>query len=330
MIVSFNCLKEDKPGEKWSTLFNKTWPYYKKWFLTEGTTSRKGYLTSVTKLEKYMPEILPIHKQLCELAGGGDLESRFLSMYCPPPYLSGCSQIAWTRDSTALVRNYDYSPKLFEGVMMYTNWIKPVIGVSDCNWGLLDGMNMDGLAVSLTFGGRKNLGTGFGIPVILRYVLETCANVEEAKAVLSKVPVHMSYNVTLLDREKNYTTMYLAPDQPARTIDTAIGTNHQMTIEWADYAKLSGTLERKEFLEECYHDPEETEAGLLRKFLKPPLYNLKFEKSFGTLYTAIYRLENGSAEVRWPSKRLKQSFADYEETKIMINLKDHVHGKLTF
>ena len=39
-------------------------------------------------------------------------------------------------------------------------------------------MNDAGLAVSLTFGGRRALGTGFGIPLVVRYLLETCATVE--------------------------------------------------------------------------------------------------------------------------------------------------------
>ena len=42
-------------------------------------------------------------------------------------------------------------------------------------------MNDDGLAVSLTFGGRRVLGDGFGIPIVLRYLLETCGTVEEAR-----------------------------------------------------------------------------------------------------------------------------------------------------
>ena len=49
------------------------------------------------------------------------------------------------RDNTFLIRNYDYNPALFEGNIVYTHWLKPVMGMSDCTWGLLDGMNADGL-----------------------------------------------------------------------------------------------------------------------------------------------------------------------------------------
>ena len=99
-----------------------------------------------------------------------------------------------------LVRNYDYAPSRFEGVVQSTAWGRHrVIGMSDCLWGLLDGMNDAGLAVSLTFGGRRVLGDGFGIPVVVRYLLETCATVAEARAALGHVPVNLAHNLTLVD-----------------------------------------------------------------------------------------------------------------------------------
>ena len=61
--------------------------------------------------------------------------------------------------------------------------------MSDCLWGLLDGMNDAGLAVSLTFGGRPVLGDGFGIPLVMRYVLETCEDVAEARRGAGPAPV---------------------------------------------------------------------------------------------------------------------------------------------
>ena len=60
--------------------------------------------------------------------------------------------------------------------------------MSDCLWGLLDGMNDAGLAVSLTFGGRRALGDGFGIPLVVRYLLETCDDVAEARETLARLP----------------------------------------------------------------------------------------------------------------------------------------------
>ena len=94
-----------------------------------------------------------------------------------------------------------------------------VLGMLDCLWGLLDGVNDAGLAVSLTFGGRPQVGEGFGIPLVIRYVLDA-ATAEQAVAALRRIPVHMSYNVTVLDTAGQRATVYLAPDQ-ARDRDLA-------------------------------------------------------------------------------------------------------------
>ena len=327
MVLSFSCIQEDKPGEKWKALFDKTWPHYKNWFLSEGYMARKGYLTSITELQKHMPELVPLYEDLLNLVGGGDLEARFLSMYTPPAYMSGCSQVAWTRDSHSLMRNYDYSFKLFEGTMLSTNWLQPVIGVSDSNWGLLDGINVHGLAASLTFGGRKVTGDGFGIPLIIRYILETSKTVEDGLSILNRVPVHMAYNVTLIDTSGSFSTIYLSPDRSPVIVNSPVATNHQEEIEWGDYAVLTGTIERKRFLEEMVASPYETEATLLKRFLHPPLYNTNFEKSFGTLYTVIYRIPTKEITVLWPEQEIRQSFTTFKEeeiTQTMISQKKGV------
>ncbi|MEO7962014.1 MAG: C45 family peptidase, partial [Ginsengibacter sp.] len=272
MILSLNCVKEDSPGEKWKAMFYKTWPSYRQWFLSEGATARPGYLTSSNQLQRYMPELMPVYEKLLALAGGGDLEARFLSMYCPPPYMSGCSQMAWNRDQTFLIRNYDYSPALFEGTMLYTKWLKPVIGISDCNWGLLDGMNADGLAASLAFGGRNAVGEGFGIPLVIRYVLETCTTTSGAVKKLAYIPTHMSYNVTLIDASGEYATIYLAPDKPPVVLPSPIATNQQEEIDWPYYAAITATQERKILLEHINNVQRENEASVTYKFLQPPLY----------------------------------------------------------
>ncbi|MBL7870802.1 MAG: hypothetical protein JNM78_04255 [Cyclobacteriaceae bacterium] len=317
MHISFSCVHEEKPAEKWKALFDRTWPHYKAWFLSEGYFARKGYVTSLGELQDHMPELVPVFEQLVALAGGGDLEARFLSMYCPPAYMSGCSQVAWTRGSNALIRNYDYSLKLFEGTMMYTHWLQPVIGVSDSTWGLLDGMNASGLAASLTFGGRKITGEGFGIPIIMRYVLETSTTVREALQILKRIPVHMAYNITLMDASGIFATVYLSPDRPAAIVSTPVSTNHQHEVEWSDYATLTGTIERKQLLEKLVSNQDETEHSIVKKFLQPPLYSTNFEKSFGTLYTILYRVQDGKIEIHWPELSVKQSFNDFTEQRVV-------------
>lgn len=330
MFIIVRSISESKAGKKWQHRFKKNWPFYKKWFLSEGSDERPGYSSSAEMLEKLMPELFPVYQELCELAGGGDLESRFLSQWCPPPYMSGCSQLAWIKDGPALIRNYDYGIEFFEGMIFKSEWLKPVMGISDSSWGLLDGINADGLIASLTFGGRKISGKGIGIPLIIRYILETCSNVHEAIEVLIRIPVHMTYNVTLIDKNSEFFTVYLSPDRPTEVTHWAAGTNHQHAVEWPDYAQISKTVERKQVLDECWLNPDETRQSLIHKFLEPPLFNTNYKKRFGTLYTAFYDASSLSLDMFWQHMHYKQSFENFNERKDMIQISSSVGHKLTY
>lgn len=44
---------------------------------------------------------------------------------------------------------------------------------------------------------------GFGMSLVLRYMLETAKAVTEALAILNHIPVHMTYNVTMPDITEN-------------------------------------------------------------------------------------------------------------------------------
>lgn len=178
---NFLCIQEEKLGEKWLAHWERVWPHCKRWYVSEGLLRRPGYQSCFAALEKHMPEILPIYEEITKTVGGEDIKSRFLSLYNPPPYLVGCSQAIWDRDELFLIKNYDYGLSLFERTLFKSNWLKPVIGLLDCAWGLLDGINSSGLVASLTFGGKKDIGEGFGAPLVVRYILETCDSVSEAK-----------------------------------------------------------------------------------------------------------------------------------------------------
>jgi predicted choloylglycine hydrolase len=294
-------IAEPTPGAKWQSLFHYHWPAYRRWFLSEGGAARPLYLSSRKALQKHMPELVDTYDRLLELAGGSDLAARFLTMYCPPAYLRGCSQAVWAGPPPLLVRNYDYSPRLFEGTIIRSEWNgRAVIGTSDCLWGLVDGINQDGLALSLSFGGRRAVGVGFGVPLLLRYALELCTNTDEAVDVLCRIPSHMSYNVTALDRTGTYKTVFIAPDREPLVRDLAMTTNHQQDIEWQRHARATATLEREEALKRYLDNYADDAFRLVRAFLRPPLHSTAYRRGFGTLYTAVYHPETLELEYLWP------------------------------
>ncbi len=236
-----------------------------------------------------MPELVPVYQRLVALAGGGDQVARLLALWCPTPYLTGCSQAVWRRGNPVLVRNYDYLPELWDGVLLSSAWTgRRVIGMLDSLWGVLDGINEDGLAVSLAFGGRQVVGPGFGMPLILRYILESCVDVPEAVDVLLRVPSHMSYNVTLLDAAGRYRTVFVAPDRPAAVTHRAIASNHQRVVEWEAYAHATATIGRERVMRARLDDPLETVGRFVQRFLEPPLHTSPAHLGWGTLYTAVY------------------------------------------
>src|SRR5262245_44348163 len=188
--LTFRAVQDDGSGASLQPLFESRWPNYLRWYLQDGDAARPNYLACAHSLEQYMPELVPAWERLTERFGGSDLVARFLSLWRPPPFVGGCTQALGTRDRPALVRNYDFRPQLCDAVLLHGRFAgMTTMSMSDCLWGVLDGVNEDGLCVSLAFGGRRAEGEGFGIAIVLRYILETCRSAKDALEVLRRVPV---------------------------------------------------------------------------------------------------------------------------------------------
>ena len=183
--------------------------------------------------------------------------------------------------------------------------------MSDCLWGLLDGMNDAGLAVSLTYGGRRVLGHGFGIPLVLRYLLETCDNVRRLTGAQT-APVSAIAHAHLADSTGDAVTAYLSPDRGVLFRSIPIATNHQGKVEWTEHAVVTQTVEREECILRMVDDPELAADAFVESFLRQPLYNTTYSRGFGTLYTAAYRPVEGQVEYLWPGTAWKHSFEQFD------------------
>jgi predicted choloylglycine hydrolase len=314
LSLTFHAIAEPQPGDRWRARFEETWPAYRAWYLRDGDAARPSYAVARRMLQEHMPELVGTWERLVELAGGGDLAARLLALYDPPPLVSGCSQAVFGGPAPVLVRNYDFDPTVLEGVVWCSTLTgRRVIGMTDCLWGLLDGMNDAGLAVSLAFGGRRATAEGFAIALVLRYLLEVCATTEAALAVLGRIPVQAAYNLTLLDRGGHAVTATVGPDGPPVVRATAVATNHPQHVEWAEHARATGSVEREGRLLDLLADPATAEEAFVEAFLAPPLHNTAYAAGFGTLYTAVHRPADGSIEYRWPGVRWRQSLHAFEE-----------------
>lgn len=263
-----------------------------------------------------MPELLPTWERLRALTGGGDRAARFLSTWCPPAYLGGCSLAARADESgIRLVRNYDLSPDLNEGLLLHSSWSgRAVMGMVEFLWGLSDGINDAGLAVALAFGGRHETAVGFGITTILRYVLEVCDTVEEALTVLRRVPSHMAYNVVLADRSGRTAGVEIQPGGGARLTPRAIATNHQRGASSARPA-FTRTLERYAHLS----DLRTPARDLHLQFTAQPLLQDRYDQGFGTLFTAEYDPSAGAMRLIWPDQHWPQTLHGFREGRRIID-----------
>ncbi len=312
--ISFRAVR----GSRLPELFAERWPAYRRWYLKDGDAARPSLEEARSALERHMPELAPTWSALVEAVGADELGARMLTLYDPPPLLSGCSQAALPGEA-ALVRNYDYDPHLFDAVVLETRLADTrVIGMADQLWGLLDGVNDRGLAASLTFGGRRCGGRGFSMPLVIRYILETCASVADAVAALERIPVQAAYNVTLVDGHARHATVWLAPGEPARITADRVATNHQGVVDWPEHARWTRTVERLDHLDRLL---ERDAASVIEAMLEAPLRNTDYAGGFGTLYTAVYRADAGTLEYRWPGASRRQSFADFREETFAVDLR---------
>jgi predicted choloylglycine hydrolase len=296
-------IDEPRPGPRWKALFDETWPEYRRWWLQQGTDARPSRAQAEQALRLHMPELVGVYERLVELSADDDTAAAMLTLWNPPPFIVACSQAVVPDSRTGepvLVRNYDYDPRLFEATVHRSQWSsRAVLGTGDCLWGLVDGINDAGLAVSLTFGGRREVGEGFGVPIVIRYLLEVCDDVAAATAALARLPHQLSYNITLCDRSGAVATVFVAPDRAARVTEQRETTNHPETVEWPEHAQWVMSVERLERLRQLQRD-DVTADGLIAAMLEPPLLARRWDEGFATLYTAAYRPAGGSLDYHAP------------------------------
>jgi predicted choloylglycine hydrolase len=97
-----------------------------------------------------------------------------------------------------------------------------------------------------------------------------------------------------------------------------VATNHRGTVpEYPERARSLRSVERQQLLLtllDCEHDA----TGLISAFLRPPLRSTEYGRAFGTLYTAVYRPNDGVVDYLWPGDSWRRKFDSPDETKTVI------------
>ena len=295
--------------------FGQAWPAYHRWYLSQGEAARPSYAQCRQAIETHMPELATTYDALVEAVGGGDLEARFLSHWCPPPLFAACSMLTYTRERNVLIRNYDYPPLLCDNIVLRSNWHgKPVMAMTDCLWGALDGVNADGLSVAIAFGGRPVVGTGFGIGLVVRYVLEFATSVNDAVAILRRIPLQLAYNVALVDASGDSAIVYVGPDRESVVSGATTAGNRQGETEWPEHAAFCDTVTREAAMADSASDSTLDVAALVDRFHSAPIHRSTATSTWGTVYTASYDSDLRTLELSWPDDRWSLSLDAFEES----------------
>ena len=156
--------------------------------------------------ERWFPAIL---EELRGLADGqgcafADLSAVLLTMYCFVPEVH-CSVFAVCRNGwTILGRNSDFLPAL---EALNANCLyqfsdgRGFLGNTTAFLEMEDGVNRWGFAAGLTSVAPVRPEPGLNAGMLLRLLLETCRNVEEALTLLRQVPTASSHTLVLADRQ---------------------------------------------------------------------------------------------------------------------------------
>lgn len=208
---------------------------------------------------------------------------------------SGCSILT---GSEFMVRNYDSHPAYYEGrylIYQPTDAGYASIGPSMQITGRTDGMNEKGLSMGYNFINRVGSGDGFLCNMIGRIILETCANIEEAIALLKEIPHRTSFSYVITDLSGE---TYVVEATPRKVIarKSNVSTNHFEVLTEENRYRTTESVRRQEEIE------SQSNSGLnlfkayeLLNNKEAEIFSSKYDASAGTIHTAAYLPREGKA-----------------------------------
>lgn len=201
---------------------------------------------------------------------------------------SGCSVFA---DRDYLIRNYDSHPLSYDGYYLFyqpSDGGYASIGPSMQITGRIDGINEKGLVMGYNFTHNKKSKNGFLCNMIGRLILERCASVEEAIALLKEIPHRHSFSYVLLDTSGISYVVEASPREVA-VRRSQVCTNHFHLLDEENRYRQEESRRREKTIEK----EQQASSGAHQAFqvMNDPAYNIfsfKYDAAAGTLHTAAY------------------------------------------
>lgn len=254
---------------------------------------KQRYYVQVQELKNAMLSFSPgIWEELLGLRDGlnwsFEKTINFFGGYLSEYRKSGCTVFT---GSDYMIRNYDFHPNTYEGrfiLFQPTNKSYATIGPTQNITGRMDGLNEKGLTIAYNFINRKKPGTGFIPTMIARIVLESCANVDEAIALLKEIPHFHSFSYIIFDQSE---TTYIVEATPRGVeIRTShICTNHFELLTHENryhlddsYRRMNAILSQQDRVEHAY------DAFQMLNGSEKGVFSSNYQNSNGTIHTSAY------------------------------------------
>ena len=281
----------------------------------------------------YAPHLL---EELYGIADAMDIPFRkavlFSGYGAPEIQGMGCSSIV---SHHMLVRNYDFSPEVYDARLVF---VQPDEGYASVGhslhvMGRTEGVNEKGLAVALHFVNSKETQNGFTAASVIRILLDTCENTDQAVNMIKQLPHSWSYNFSIGDALGNTVVVEESPFEIKVRTDTDLlfCTNHFQKKEMSRLNRedLESTRERLNYLSHRSLGKMNGSEAFNMFRAATPLYNEAYDEFFGTLHTFAYLFEENKVLTAIPNgKVLEIDFNDWVQGR---NLTQHeLNGYLNY
>lgn len=233
----------------------------------------------------------------------------------------GCSAIM-TEDY--YVRNYDFSPDLYDGVF---SLIQPDVSLATVGYNLQligrhEGVNQKGLVAGLHFVSNHGYTKGVSAWTAVRMVLDSCSTTEEAVDMLKEIPHAACYNFSLGDKQGNHAVVEASPDNVVVRRESSVLScvNHfqEEKLQNKNRPSIEQSVNRHYHLVDLA-DQNKTHFEMFHHFkdIHSPLFFTDYDDLFGTLHTFSYSYNDS---------RILTAIAQSEQV-LDINFQDWVNGK---
>lgn len=211
--------------------------------------------SNVKKAKEILKTISPnLLEELGGLAKGLEMELdtiiRLYSGYDVTFPSMGCTTFI---NDDYYVRNYDFSPELYDARLVFSN---PIVGYASVGFsqqviGRLDGMNEKGLVVGLHFVNNQHGAEGFIATTSVRMLLEQCGCIKEAIDLISTIPHGFCYNYSITDQSGRGVVVEASPEKQFVNFGNPLMcTNHfeSKNLQEKNMKEIQRSIKRKEYM----------------------------------------------------------------------------------